>query len=122
MTNNFNLSVILIIFTILGFTACSSSDDDEKNSNLNSYESALVGSYISDDDEYEFFYLTLKSDRTGSFEMKYEGKTQDKYNIIWNATRTSLTETNQSNGKTYTHEYVLNGKHLIIGDVSYQKR
>lgn len=113
---------VLVLALNYSLSSCSKDDDNDSNDGLNSYEKALVGSYVSDDDDYEILYLTLNSDRTGSFEMKWGGETKTKYDILWSATRTTMTETNRSNGKTYTNTYVLNGKHLICGDVSYQKK
>ena len=118
----FLITICVCVVLCLSISSCSKDNDDDNNEGLNSYEAALVGSYVSDDDDYEILYLTLNSDRTGSFEMKWGGESKTKYKITWSATRTSITETNQSNGKTYINEYVLNGKHLICGDVSYQKR
>ena len=114
--------VFLCVVLCLSISSCSKDNDGDNNEGLNSYEAALVGSYVSDDDDYEILYLTLNSDKTGSFEVRWKGKSETKYKITWSATRTTITVTNQSNGKTDTNEYVLNGKHLICGDVSYQKQ
>jgi hypothetical protein len=114
-----SLSVFVLVLSF-NISSCSKDDDNDSSEVLNSYEAALVGSYVSDDDDYEILYLTLNSDRTGSFEMKWGGQSKTKYNLIWSATKTTITET--SNGKTNTNQYVLSGKHLICGDVSYQKK
>ena len=116
------LTLCFIVLVGLNISSCSKDDEGNNNELLNNYEAALVGYYISDDDDYEILYLTLTSDRTGSFELKWHGETKSKYNIIWSATRTTFSLTNQSNGKTYNHEYVLDGKHLVFSGTSYQKQ
>ena len=93
------LTMCLFCAVNWSLSSCSKNDDKESYEGLNSYEAALVGSYITDDDDYEVLYLTLKSDRTGSYEMKWNSESKTKYNIIWSATRTTFTLTNQTNGK-----------------------
>ncbi len=109
---------MLAMLPILLFTGCSSDDDDE----INGYEKNLVGSWESDDSEDEILYLVLKSDKTGTFRVTYQGEPEGEDNLVWSATKNQLTFIIKGAGESYTYTYVLSGNHLYYDDVSYVRK
>lgn len=85
---------------------------------LNQYETALVGSYMSDDDPSSVFYLSLGNDRSGNFRLVENGHTTGD-SFTWGATATQLTVVYASTGQSKTMNYRIDGSHIYFGDIPY---
>lgn len=116
------LFVMMTLIFSMGFMSCSSDDEEEDNGGLNSYEKALVGSWMSIDDDVEVFYLDLKADRTGKWTSIYDGEQDDSETYIhWEATKDKITLINKD-GESVSGSYSIDGDKAVIGEVLYQKK
>lgn len=87
------------------------------NSNeLNQYEKELVGSYVSDDDPNNPFYLVLNSDRSGNFRSVSNGNTTGD-EFTWRATSNTLTVLYNSDQTYADMEYYYADNHLYVDGI-----
>lgn len=131
---------ILLLAVPLVFTACSDDDDYPRHPDwadnggnggnhgggggnngittgpLNQYEQTLVGSYVSDDDPAQPFYLVLNSDRTGNYKSVSNGQTTGE-GFIWCANDKELTVQYDSDGSYATMEYYYANNHLYVDGI-----
>lgn len=120
--NSKMLFVMMTLIFSMGFMSCSSDDEEEDNVGLNSYEKALVGLWVSIDDDVEVFYLDLKADRTGKWTSIYDGEQDDSETYIhWEATKDKITLINKD-GESMSGSYSIDGDKAVIGEVLYQKK
>lgn len=120
--NSKMLFVMMTLIFSMGFMSCSSYDEEEDNVGLNSYEKALVGSWVSIDDDVEVFHLDLKADRTGKWTSIYDGEQDDSETYIhWEATKDKITLVNKD-GESMSGSYSIDGDKAVIGEVLYQKK
>lgn len=120
--NSKMLFVMMTLIFSMGFMSCSSDDEEEDNVGLNSYEKALVGSWVSIDDDVEVFHLDLKADRTGKWTSIYDGEQDDSETYIhWEATKDKITVINED-GESMSGSYSIDGDKAVIGEVLYQKK
>lgn len=90
--------------------------DDRPGNGLNQYEKALVGSYVSDDDPTQPFYLVLNNDRTGSYKSVGGGQTKGE-SFTWCANDRKLTVTFDSDGAVEDMEYYYANNHLYVDGI-----
>lgn len=83
---------------------------------LNEYERLLVGSYVSDDDPDNPFYLVLNENRTGTYRSVNNGQTSGD-NFTWSATRKELTARYESDGESAAMEYYYANNHLYVDGI-----
>lgn len=121
------LTFIIMAIVPLFFAAC---DDDHDyyygtpgwqqggggSSALNQYEKGLVGSYISDDDPDQPFYLVLRNDRTGYFKSVSGGQTTGD-EFTWSATSTKLAVIYKSDGSRAVMDYYYSNNHLYVDGI-----
>ncbi|MFV0545729.1 MAG: hypothetical protein ACK5ND_05950 [Bacteroides sp.] len=94
----------------------------QEETQLTDTEMRLVGSWISNDDPHEVFYLNLKADGTGDISNTYDGTEEEFSSFNWSASPTVLRLDHKS-GRTETLNYQYSGGNtLTVGSVSYQKR
>lgn len=124
--------MVLMALCAVAFTAC---DDDyyhggsgwrpgggsgNGNGQLNHYEAALVGSYVSpewaDDDLGGIFYLVLNDNRTGSFRWKLANATTGD-SFTWSADNSSITVKYDSDGEKNTMEYRFEKDYLYVDGI-----
>ncbi|MGN1262802.1 MAG: hypothetical protein ACI4TW_02100 [Prevotella sp.] len=126
------LILMLLLAVPLAFAACDDDDYDDyrpeyhngngngengsNNNELNQYEAALVGSYVSDDDPDNPFYLVLNRDRTGYFKSVSNGTTTGD-NFNWYATNNTLTVTYMSDNSSATMDYYFDNGHLYVDGI-----
>lgn len=89
---------------------------DNDNGALNEYERQLVGSYVSDDDPANPFYLVLRDNRTGEFKSVSGGQTTGE-TFTWSATRQKLTVRYDSDGQYADMEYYYENNHLYVDGI-----
>lgn len=83
---------------------------------LNKYEENLVGSYVSDDDPDNPFYLVLRDDRTGYFESVSGGQTTGD-DFTWWASASTLSVVYESDGARADMEYHYADGHLYVDGI-----
>lgn len=133
MMKKTTLMMALVAITML-FTACDNEPDwpggrqgwtinpDDNNggnnggdtgydSQLNSYEQALVGSYVSDDDQ-AVVYIVLNNDRSG-----YITTNNATSNFIWRATSNQLVVVYDGDNQENAMEYYYSDSHLYIDGI-----
>lgn len=119
---------ILYLLTVLApllFAACDEHDnyyDNWRNNggygnNLNSYEEALSGSYVSTNGGTIVNYLTLNKDHTGVLKVNDNG-TVTSYNFQWEANNSKIAF-HYGGDDSETFDYRFNNNQLIIGEVVY---
>lgn len=121
------LTVLLVALAPLAFVACDNDDDyyrgpgwagggGSPSGELNSYERALVGRYVSDDDPSSVYRVVLNSDRTGSYSVTEAGQTYGD-TFVWGADSRTLTFVYDSDGVREDNAYSFSNSHLYIGKV-----
>ncbi len=118
---------ILPLFAIALPLFLHSCSGDDMPSNLNTYEKALVGSYIEETkDSTEMFYLVLDKYKTGSIIMKNRGKIKESATLQWSATQdkiiTKVKSTLTRKEIIDTTGYILQGNTLIAGEITYRRQ
>ena len=83
---------------------------------LNSYEQALVGSYVSDDDPQSLFYLVLYRNHTGNYKSVKNGTTTGD-SFTWSATQNTLRVTYDSSKQTSDMNYYTRDNHLYVDGI-----
>lgn len=113
--------ILLFLMAVLplGFASCSSDDDD--NEGLNSYEQALVSTWVEYGNvwNYEVMHLELRDDRTGFRWAEDNGviNAAGKIPLTWSATKSTITVFEQGS-PAQTFPYMLvDGKLYVSSDV-----
>ena len=83
---------------------------------LNKYEENLVGSYVSDDDPANPFYLVLRDDRTGYYESVSGGQTTGD-DFTWWASESTLSVVYESDGARADMAYYYSDNHLYVDGI-----
>lgn len=130
MTKNKFFAILLLALPLM-MVSCDDGDDhyyghpEWGNNNqgnrpsdggLNDYERQLVGSYVSDDDPDNPFYLILNDDRTGAYRSVNNGVTSGE-GFTWSATRQNLTVNYDSGGDAVAMEYYYENNHLYVDGI-----
>lgn len=83
---------------------------------LNKYEENLVGSYVSDDDPANPFYLVLRDDRTGYYKSVSGGQTTGD-DFTWWASESTLSVVYESDGARADMAYYYSDNHLYVDGI-----
>lgn len=120
------LAMIMLALAPLCFSACDDDDDyyyghgwqggGAPSGELNQYERDLVGSYVSDNDPSNPFYLVLNSDRSGSYSYVSDGTTKGE-DFTWGATSNTLTVVYRSDGYRDEMGYYYADGHLYVDGI-----
>ena len=122
------LYFIMMAMVPLVFAACDGGDDyygppgwhpgggGDDGGALNKYEENLVGSYVSDDDPANPFYLVLRDDRTGYFESVSGGQTTGD-DFTWWASESTLSVVYESDGARADMAYYYRDNHLYVDGI-----
>lgn len=121
------LTILMMAMVPLLFAACDDGDEyygppgwpsggGGDAGSLNKYEESLVGSYVSDDNPDNPFYLVLRDDRTGYYNSVSDGHTSGD-DFTWSATSTRLTVVYKSDGARDEMEYYYKDNHLYVDGI-----